>query len=141
LQQQQRPQSRQSLPSPPTFAPSPAPSIDSDQMTATASNRAGGKGSFYSTYYESRNRPPDPVALTLEAAQLRNGTPSPQVVNEKRGSVDQASGQSATDTPSASSNTSNAATSMTGTPKRKAMAGDDVESPNKKMVLPSGSTP
>lgn len=87
--QKRRPQSRQSLmhSPPPIFAPSPAPSNESDQITAITSIHNAplyyvDDDGHYSSY--NRQRPPDPVALTLEATPLRRGTPSPQMVLEQQ---------------------------------------------------------
>lgn len=94
------PRPTRQLPSPSVVpAASPAPSIDS--MPAGLATTPTISSSFY-------DRPPDPVALTLEAA-LRSGTPSPQIIYEKQ--------------------------EGTLVSKRKALSG--FEAPKKKQVLPS----
>jgi hypothetical protein len=88
------------LPSPFVVAAnSPAPSVDSVPAGIAATP---------SVSSPFQNRPPDPVALTLEAA-LRSGTPSPQIMYEKQ--------------------------EGTVVSKRKAASG--FEAPKKKQVLPS----
>jgi hypothetical protein len=72
----------------PPSRPSPAPSLEIDQLISASSAAAA-----TAAWQDSRRRPPDPVALTLEAAQLRSatpdaallrsGTPSPQIFYEK----------------------------------------------------------
>jgi hypothetical protein len=92
------PRTARQLPSPLVVpATSPAPSLDGMPAGTTTAPSA----SFY-------DRPPDPVALTLEAA-LRSGTPSPQIIYEKQ--------------------------EGTVVTKRKAASG--FEAPKKKQVLPS----
>jgi hypothetical protein len=94
------PRPARQLPSPSVVpATSPAPSVDS--MPAGFAANPSMPSSFY-------DRPPDPVALTLEAA-LRSGTPSPQIMYEKQ--------------------------EGTVVSKRKAASG--FEAPKKKQVLPS----
>jgi hypothetical protein len=90
------------------------------------------------------------VALTLEAAQLRSGTPSPQVVydEQKKASLlaqssslfnrqEQPATIVTTDTNGDNTNATIHATA--GTPKRKATT-EEAESPKKKIMVSPSST-